>query len=294
MGLESIIGKPIADFLTNRESGLLDNIAWMIILSLFSFIYKRFSKSTFLARYSLWARLISAILIIGVFVVFGFIFKANSTALLVFVFVGFGLASWWVLKDISKVGITNAFETTKQGISAEASLKEVTKELTFLGVGAKKLTESREFDAMLKRCKNAGGSVKFLLSHPENTALENLATQNGRDNFSYRSRVKESIREIHTRATRIGVPCEIRLYDLQQKIALPHFRLMFIDKRLCIFSQVVWNSNEGLDNPQLILCPNKNNAHSSLYQGYYEYFNDLWDLNTTKKVDGVLLDKWQV
>src|SRR3546814_17571332 len=52
---------------------------------------------------------------------------------------------------LSNVGITNAFATTRQGVSAEDSLRQIKRDLVFLGIGAKKLTDSVEFDAMLAR-----------------------------------------------------------------------------------------------------------------------------------------------
>jgi len=292
LSLQDILGKSVSDFFRDRGVALLDAIIAAIALGLFALVYKRISKATFLIRYSLRMRLIAAIGILAVAAFGGCLLHTNSNVLLAFVFIGFGLLVQWILRDLSRVGITNAFETTRQGVSAEASLKEVKGNLVFLGIGAKKLTEKPEFDEMLKRCQAANGHVKFLLSHPENEALEDLAKQNGHHDLSYRSRVKESIRDIHARAMAAGVNFEIRLYNLKQKIALPHFRLMFIDERLCIFSQVFWNKSEGLDNPQLILRRNKDQAQSSLYQGYYNYFDDLWELDTTIKVDTVMLNSW--
>src|SRR3546814_2819341 len=120
-------------------------------------------------------------------------------------------------------------------------------------------------------CASDLGHVKFLLSSPQNPALEELARRNKRDDLSYRSRVKESIREIFKRATEAGVDFEVRLYHLNQEIALPHFRLMFIDDRLCVFSQLLWSAGEGLDNPQLVLRRNEDSAGSSLSKGYRDY-----------------------
>lgn len=292
MSLEDIIGKPWSEFLRDRGFALFDAVVAAALLAILVFAYRKISKATFLVRYSLRARLTVALLILATLCLAGFFLKANAVVLLVFAFGSFGLLVNWVLRDLSKVGITNAFETTRQGVSAKASLEEVKRDLVFLGIGAKKLTETPEFDAMLRRCRSAGGSLKFLLSSPQNTALEEIAKQNGRDDLSYRSRVKESIREIFTRAAASGVNFEVRIYDLKQKISLPHFRLMFIDDRLCIFSQLVWSESEGLDNPQLVLRRNESSAGSSLYQGYRSYFDDLWELDTTLKVTQSMLDSW--
>jgi hypothetical protein len=237
-----------------------------------------------LVSYSLRARLMAALTMLAALSFVGVLLKVNLVILLCFAFFAFALLLYSVLKDLSRVGITNAFETTKKGVSAAASLRQVKRELAFRGIGAKKLTESPEFDAMVRRCKDAGGNLRFLLSNPDNPALEEMAKRNGRNDLSYRSRVKESIREIFTRVTALGADFEVRLYDLKQEISLPHFRLMFIDERLCIFSQLLWSASEGLDNPQLLLRRNENSAGSSLYQGYQEYFDDLWNLDTTAKV----------
>lgn len=292
MNLQAILGKPLPDFIRDRGLALFDGLAAPVAVALLMFAYTRISKRTFLVRYSLRTRLTVAVVAIAVVVALGFYLGANPLLLLATSFLGFGILGHWILSDVSRVGITNAFATTEQGISAAASLKEVRRELIFLGIGGKKLTDSPEFDKMLERCAKAGGSVRFLLSHPDNEALQDLATRNQHHDLSYQSRVKESIREIFTRASRVGVGFEIRLYNLNQKISLPHFRLMFIDDRLCIFSQVYWSRAEGLDNPQLILRPDKDNAASSLYQGYRTYFDDLWDLDTTKPVDAALLASW--
>src|SRR3546814_9749019 len=84
---------------------------------------------------------------------------------------------------LSNVGITNAFATTRQGVSAEDSLRQIKRDLVFLGIGAKKLTDSVEFDAMLARCAASNGHAKFLLSSPQNPALEELARRNKRDDL---------------------------------------------------------------------------------------------------------------
>jgi hypothetical protein len=292
LNVQDVPGTPLPDFFRDRGFALLDALVAAAVIAVLALIYQRLSKSTFLVRYSLRTRLTAALGVLALAALGGHLLRASPTVILISTFVGFALLVQWILRDLSNVGIMNAFETTEQGVSAEASLKEVQRELTFLGIGASKLTATAEFDKMLARCRAANGKLRFLLSHPENTALEGLATQNRRHSFSYRSRVKESIREIFTRATAAGVDFEVRLYNLNQKIALPHFRLVFIDDRLCIFSQVYWSDKEGLDNPQLILRRDKNKAGSSLYQGYRDYFEDLWDLDSTKKVDQATLSSW--
>lgn len=292
MNFQTIVGEPWSDVLRDRLLAQFDSLLAPVLLALLLWAYRRVANATFLVRFSLRTRLIAAIGVLALLCALGAALGAGGPSLLVFAFIGFTLLVFWILKDVSRVGITNAFETTARGVSAEASMREVKHELAFLGIGAKKLTETSGFDAMLGRCKASGGSLRFLLSDPENPALEEMARQNNRNDFAYRSRVRESIREIFTRATASGVTFEVRLYDMKQRTSLPQFRLMFIDGRLCVFSQLVWSAAEGLDNPQMILKRNRDSASSSLYQGYLEYFEDLWSLDTTRKVDAASLAAW--
>lgn len=294
MKVEDIIGKPWDEFLRDRGFAFFDAIFATAFLALMLMAMRYFSRAKMLVRFSLRAKLMTGVGVLALLCAIGWLCKVNPLILLVSTFLFVFLLVYWVLYDLTLVGITNAFETTRQGISAENSLKQVKRDFVFLGIGAKKLTDSSEFEVMLRRCKAAGGNVKFLLSSPDNEALEEMARQNGRNDFSYRSRVRESIREIFTRGTASGVNFEVRIYSLKQKISLPQFRLAFIDKKLCIFSQLRWTEAEGLDNPQLILRANENSAASSLYQGYSDYFDYLWDLDTTEHVTQAIVDSWPV
>lgn len=292
MNIHDIIGKSPPDFLRDRGFALIDAIFATLVMAALIYVGGRISKARFLVNYSLRARLMVAVAVLATVCGTGLLLQVWPAIILAFAFLAFALLIFWVLRDLSSVGITNAFATTREGVSADDSLRQVKRDLVFLGIGAKKLTVSSEFDPMLRRCAAGGGSLKFLLSSPENPALEEMARRNGRNDLSYRSRVKESIREIFTRATAAGVGVEVRLYHLQQEIALPHFRLMFIDDRLCLFSQLLWSAGEGLDNPQLILRRDENRAGSSLYKGYRDYFNTLWELDTTVAVTPELVASW--
>jgi hypothetical protein len=189
--------------------------------------------------------------------------------------VGFAL---YVLKDISNVGIVNAFGSTSGGITPVQSLKLAKRKFDFLGIGAKKLSDTPEFAEAVRRCRAANGHIRLLLSSPKNPALTSLAQRIGRDSQSYSGRVRESIRQIlHVNECEGGGVVTIKLYELNSDVAFPHFRLMFTDDRICIFSHVLWNNNEGLDNPQLIIRSKNIEPEESLYSAYARYFDDLWN-----------------
>lgn len=175
MNIHGIIGKPLPDFLRDRGFALFDAILAALLLAGLIYLGRTLSRAKFLVRYSLRAKLMVAVLVLMVLCFAGLLLKFNPIVLLSFAFIAFALLVFWVLKDLSRVGITSAFETTRQGVSAADSLNQVKRELVFLGIGAKKLTDTSEFDAMILRCQKAGGSLRFLLSSPDNPALEGIA-----------------------------------------------------------------------------------------------------------------------
>src|SRR3546814_14654763 len=97
----------------------------------------------------------------------GLLLHVGPVILLAFALIAIALLIFWVLRDLSNVGITNAFATTRQGVSAEDSLRQIKRDLVFLGIGAKKLTDSVEFAAMLARVAASNGQAKFLLHRPQ-------------------------------------------------------------------------------------------------------------------------------
>lgn len=206
--------------------------------------------------------------------------------------VTFSVSAWFILSGLSGLGVLAAFPTTTDGLSASDSLRLVKSSLIFLGTGGNKLSDSQEFGAMLQRVKSSGGSIRLLLSSPENVALKTVAQRNQTHDLTYQNRVKESIRVIFTKALNLGINCEIRLYSLDQVFALPHFRLFFADDTTCLFSQLVWNENEGGDNPQLVLRKDAAGQKGSLYLGYKNYFESLWGASSTVRVDQALIDSW--
>lgn len=268
----------LGGFLSGRGFSIVDNTIFVIIQALATRFAPKLIEAS--GRFSLRTRLsvgiLTAALVSGIAIYWGII--------PLFVILVFGLSILglihFVLADLSYLGIVNAFSSTKTGISAETSLRMVHSNFDFLGVGAKKLADSKEFKIAMQKAKSSNMKIRLLLSSPDNPALHQLAVRNGKDELAYTTRVRDSIRHLlHINGATDGGVLEIRLYDLTSEFAMPHFRLMFIDTRVCLFSHVVWNDSEGEDNPQLLIRnkPIKNMREASLYNAYHNYFKDLWD-----------------
>ncbi len=268
----------LSDFAQGRFNGLLNSGQWWLLTIVVPAVFSWLSPKLFVGRFSLRTRLTFGAILIGIFATVGSLYLHITPWVAILVTVANIVLMQAVLDKLSSVGILNAFPKTSSGISAESSLERVKKSVDFLGIGAKKLTDNAEkFEDMLKRCKNSNGAVRFLLSDPENSALEEIASQNERDKSIYKLRVKEGIKEVFHQAQRIGVKFELRLYNLDQQFPLPPFRLMFVDAKFCLFSYVKWNNKEGLDNPQLVLRDGNRESRHSLYSAFHDYYESIWE-----------------
>jgi hypothetical protein len=290
--MNTVDGVSSSSFWLARLVALFDGLAAPVVMAAIVIVLSKFQINTLLVRRSLRFRaMLYAVLIIAADVLLWY-FKVPLNYLLggsAVLYVGL---VYLTLTDLTKVGIANAFDKTSDGISAERSLSLVKTDLDFLGIGAKKLVDSPSFDKMLDRSAANKGRLRFLLSHPDNNALGQLARTNGKQDLAYQGRVRESVRELYHKAGKSTADIEIRVYSLTHKVALPHFRLLFIDQTLCVFSQIVWNAAEGLDNPQMIVKKTSTNPESSFYHGYASFFEDLWNAPDTKKVDDAMIGSW--
>jgi len=274
----------LPSFIEARAWGFLDGLTYAVVVSAFSAFGGRLSRAAEVASFALRTRMVAGILVIFLVAIAAYIVGLSPG----WIMFSFGISNiifvYFALSGIYRLGISNAFSTTTKGISAERSLKMVKTDFSFLGIGANKLTSSDEFRKALLRCKKEGGSVRFLLSDPDNKGLLELAGQNNKDNLAYKTRVRQSIREIHYQCKSTGVSCDIRLYSLENEKSLSKFRMMFVNSSICLLSHVVWNEAEGGDNSQLVLTRLSNRGESGLYHAYLDFFEDLWSSATVKKL----------
>ena len=279
-------------FVEERSWAFLDNALFWVVSAAVALVIGRLGGRPFFPLVSLRTRVTVILFLVTELALASLAWGLNAFVAISLWAIVLLVGIQSILANLSRVGIMNAFSSTTSGLTPEGSLKLVETNLDFLGIGGGKLTVSDQFMKALSRCAAAGGRVRFLLSDPDNPSLERLAKQNQRDDASYRSRVRESVREILNKAQIANVQCEVRIYKLETELELPHFRLMFINDALCLFSHLVWNSAEGWDNPQLILRRNTKKKPNSLYLGYKTYFDDLWNSGSVRTVTSALVAKW--
>lgn len=184
-------------------------------------------------------------------------------------------ACWRQLKQFWDVGLIGADRTIRSGIDYKRSLGLCSNSLSFLGVGARKLTEnSSEFEAALKRCNRPNRPVRFLLCKPTSALLSRSAQSAGEAINAYEHRVLESLKVIARLRKSRDWNIEVRFYQIDR----PLFRLMFIDSWLCLASHYVFGEGDGSNWPQLqIRRYEAQRDVNSLYHPFEEYFEELWN-----------------
>jgi uncharacterized protein DUF5919 len=208
-------------------------------------------------------------------------FKYFQRAAVLFLILTSLAQGWFVFKELDQfwtIGLAGADKQTKTGIGYEQSLKLCTTSLQFLGIGAGKLLNYKsEFEQAIDRCNRPGSPIRFLLCQPDSKELKNIAKSANKDELSYQRIVLETVRELarlkHERAKNI----EVRFYK-----EFPSFRLMFINNELCLASHyMLGKGGDGSDAPQMHLVKESSSRDiESLFYGFQEYFERIWDSST--------------
>ena len=183
----------------------------------------------------------------------------------------------WQQRDAFRtVGIRGADKQINQGIDYKKSLRVCQNVLSFLGIGAAKLTSEAEFEKAIGRCRQER-SIRLLLCKPTHDSLVEAARRFGRTDEAYQKKVKDSLRKIATLKERYP-NIEVRFYSDFQI-----FRLMFIDDSLCLVSYNVMGEGDGSQLPQLhVFKPSQTErVENSFYYPLEIYFEQLWKSSET-------------
>jgi hypothetical protein len=208
---------------------------------------------------------------IGLLYTTGPLFPYFSSALLLIAF----FILWAQLRQFWDVGLIGADRTIRGGLDYTRSLKMCKNSLSFLGVGARKLTEqAAEFEGAMQRCNRPMRPIRLLLCKPDSEILKIAAQNANRPADEYVHRVQESLRAIADYRNRRLWNIEVRFYDVSR----PLFRLMFIDDWLCLASHYVFGEGDGSEFPQLHVRRSAMERDvNSLYHPFEQYFDELWN-----------------
>lgn len=204
-----------------------------------------------------------------------------TIANLLLVFLIYIFLSFNYLYKLRKIGIAGCDARISSGLDYSKSLRLVTNDLCFLGIGASKLVSSEEFECALKRITSNDGVARFLLCDHHDIAIEHTALRAGKGKEAYRDTVKSSLNALANLKNQRAYNIEVRFYDTSQIRTMPIFRIMLINNDICLVSYAVYGFNDGKSLPQVHFYRNKDGQDSfSFYFPFEQYFKKLWDQST--------------
>lgn len=263
------------------DKSFLQNVvasfAYVVLVYLFDLARSTVARRLF--SYDITATRSYILLVIGTWIA-GTVYVAShfANAGLFFLLSG-ATATWMMWRELAQfwnVGLIRADRSIASGLSYEEALNLCQNEMHFLGLGASKLTSLKGFEEAVRRCHKPGMPIRFLLSKPDNGVLGEAASRHGKDPVSYKSNVESSLRVLAELSQTKKLNIEVRFYPSGHDY-LPLFRLMFVNRSICLVSYYVFGEGDGSQLPQLIVrrLEDKRDAES-FYFAFEMYFTKLW------------------
>jgi hypothetical protein len=191
------------------------------------------------------------------------------------------ISSFWhfgfnyIEKSISADTYQRAFQTCRSNFR-------------ILGTNAFSFADLEEFEEMLQRIRETGGSVTLLFAHPNSNGLREAAKSRGCSETLYGRQGQYSLGRLFELTERLSLPIELRLYDAENMHDLPIFRSMFLDNRQCVSSVAVYGREDhGANFPQIIAKAPTDSRTSTIYGILNRYFNRLWYNSAEPSLDEI-------
>jgi hypothetical protein len=184
---------------------------------------------------------------------------------------------WRELGQFWGIGLIGGDCHVANGLNYDKALRLCRNSLSFLGVGAAKLTRSKEFVPAMERCHRDNAPIRFLLVDPRDEVLRRAAEQKGVTSQDYQRKVEDSLRLLARLRLDRHFNIEVRFYtDLVE----PLFRLMFINEQLCLVSYHVFGEGDGSQLPQMYVKRFEDQRDTdSFYYPFRLYFDRLWNIS---------------
>lgn len=150
-------------------------------------------------------------------------------------------------------------------------MAQTRKHLMFMGILGSKWVDDSGFEDFAKRIDLVGGSLRFLLIHPQGRSYSKLtALRQGKISPA-------SLTKFHHLKQKYPA-LRVKLYE-----ELPVFRLVFFDGQTLALSRYkldhhgYFQSQQGWDAPHLVIS---SVPQWSLFETFEEYFNNVWNRST--------------
>jgi hypothetical protein len=263
------------------DKGFWQNIAADVVFAAASFVafwIKKFAVRWFPKTGRAWNRAYLVVLFVGFLgsnicyassgLPYRWLFLSISTAL------SFALM-WKELAQFWAVGLIGGDRHVGTGLNYDKALRLCTNSLDFLGVGAAKLTGSRDFTTAMQRCHRPTSPIRFLLVRPNHDVLRRAAEQKGVPSHEYKQKVEDSLHTLARLRQEKHYNIEVRFFT---DVVEPLFRLMFINEQLCLVSYHVFGEGDGSQLPQMYVKRFEDKRDTdSFYHPFRTYFDRLWE-----------------
>lgn len=210
-------------------------------------------------------------------------FKLNSISedflsfFLPFALLSLLIISVWRDWQFRKIGIMKPEKSVSSGTDYESSLRLCNKSIKFLGTGAYKLTNNKEFELAVERCMRNGGSVQILISRPDAPPLTQAEKMADVDPGEYGTKVRSTLKKLRALKRDREFPIEVRFHNRNNANRMQDFRMMFVDDELLFLSYNLYGHGDGSDIPQLVLkIGQPPNRLRSFFYPYSESFDRVW------------------
>lgn len=164
---------------------------------------------------------------------------------------------------------------------------QVTNRFAMIGTNAYNFCDLPEFEKMVKRVRDSGGSARMLLAHPDSLGLKEAAFSRGLSETLYQEQGRYALGKLETLRRSLGVPLEIRLYEAECMADLPIFRIMFLNDSEAVAAVAVYGlPDHGKSLPQLYArrMESKEDCHRCMYSVLTRYFEGFW--SRSDPIDG--------
>lgn len=197
----------------------------------------------------------------------------------------------WRDWSFASIGFGAAEKSVASGTDYESSLRLCRKSISFLGTGAYKLTNNREFELAVARCMANGGSVRILMSRPDVPPLRRAEKMADVDPGDYSTKVRSTLKRLRALKRDREYPIEVRFHNKDNATRMQEFRMMFVDDERLFLSFNLYGHGDGSDIPQVVLTRNaRANSLKSFFHPFSESFERVWRSSAKWNFDDYLED----
>lgn len=159
--------------------------------------------------------------------------------------------------------------------------------LKFMGVGAGRWVQAKNFDAIMRNLISKHIKVRLILLNPNSEEAQIFDASNKKEGEqSVKEKIIDSIK-VFNKYKKENLNIEIKVYS-----HMPVFRIAIIGKsRMYVGAYNVNRDDLTNDIPQMVLEENSNDFENMLFNSFIDYFNTEWNEDSLKEIEFDKIDE---